>query len=208
MIIDLEKHVRDRQKQLELPELPDDVLQEYMNHFSNTLQKYGFDSENRRFNESLKRYFSLFYAGNGKYRKPSKGLLLMGTSGTGKTFALQLLSGIFEISFVTAAELARIFSIDGDGGFWTYIEQYRKNALIIDDVGAERETKHYGNAGVIGEYMTTRYENWKYDNQYTFISTNLREKDFIARYGQRLWSRLNEMCFIIAVTGRDRRLEK
>lgn len=141
-----------------------------------------------------------------------KGLCLMGTCGTGKTYLLKAMSEMFGIEFIKAKALEDA----GDSIYdilrvnrprWSNIPRHW-NSVILDDVGTEEPTvMRYGT--VIHPFETAleiRYESFQDCGFVTHISTNLPEREFRRRYGERVWSRLNEMCAFISMTGPDRRM--
>ena len=78
--------------------------------------------------------------------------------------------------------------------------------LIIDDIGAEpTEQIVYGTRfNAIADIIERRYlifPEWK-----THVSTNLTEGQLEERYGERVFSRMNEMCHFVTLTGKDRRM--
>lgn len=182
-----------------------DTILKWTEHYKTILRKYGFDNRNEKMFNLVARYLAVRNSKREGFTNLSKGLFLFGGVGTGKTHAMRILSGQFQIEMVTAHELASQYAIGGDKGFIDYVADLQYKELIIDDVGAERELKHFGNAGIIGDYLTKRYELWVYEGKLTHITSNLSEEEFVQRYGIRNWSRLQEMSGLIPCIGEDRR---
>lgn len=143
-----------------------------------------------------------------------KGLLLMGAPGTGKTFLFRAISRMFEIRMVTAKELER--TVSEESSFREILRLNRANwsevpfhwyDLIIDDIGTEEPlVVDYGrNYHTVEEAILFRYDAFVQNGWITHFTTNLTLEGLRDRYGERCWSRLNEMCFPLAITGEDRR---
>lgn len=78
----------------------------------------------------------------------------------------------------------------------------RKNLLFIDDLGAEKVTDWVEE--VIYLIINSRYEN----NYPIIITSNYPLSGIAERVGDRVASRIKEMCHIIKLDGEDRRLTK
>ncbi len=199
--------IHDIQKFLEVEKNDADVIMvsKWVGHYKTFLQKYKFDDRNQKMFEQVAHYFALRHAKREGFTNLSAGLLLFGGVGTGKTHAMRLLSSHFGIEFVEAQELAVQYAIGGDKGFSEWVADWKYKELIIDDIGAEREVKHFGNAGIVGEFIGQRYNLWTLEGKLTHMTSNLSEEDFIDRYGERTWSRLHEMCGFVSCVGKDAR---
>ena len=78
----------------------------------------------------------------------------------------------------------------------------------FDDIGAEAATKRYGNdCNVIAEVLLDRYEQFVQRGMITHLTTNLDAEALEDHYGDRVRSRLREMCNLICfpAEARDRR---
>lgn len=78
----------------------------------------------------------------------------------------------------------------------------RKNLLFIDDLGAEKVTEWVEE--VIYLVINSRYEN----NYPIIITSNYPLSGIAERVGDRVASRIKEMCHIVKLEGEDRRLAK
>lgn len=147
----------------------------------------------------------------------SKGIYIQGNTGSGKSMALDMcrtLCNYFGLKVRTEAygtpvslawntyradEICEAYARDGDLFTWKSTP-----CLCIQDFGSEPgETLYMGNRRrVIGSIIEARGDMY---NLITLISTNLRINKVGEIYGQRVASRLVQMCNIITLTGPDRR---
>lgn len=137
-----------------------------------------------------------------------RSLLLLGPTGTGKTH--QAYGAIRELAITgvaatwvvtTAADLYAALrprhGIDSEAEF----RRYRNaSVLLLDDLGAERKPTEFT------EEINFRLINWRYENHLpTLITSNLVPKEISDRLGDRVTSRLIEMCQRVVFKGPDRR---
>jgi len=134
-------------------------------------------------------------------------LLISGPTGTGKTHqaygvvrALAAASVRAQWILTTAADfygaLRPRAGIDSETEFRRFANA---RLLILDDLGAAKpsdwtEEQDY-------RLINTRYEA----KAATIITTNLQPRDIPEKFGQRVASRLNEMCTPVPIVGPDRR---
>jgi len=130
-----------------------------------------------------------------------KGLFFIGDTGTGKTYALHALAqnrGKVE-NFV---ELLIEFRDYMQKGY--YFDRIKnltsQDYLFIDDIGSEKVSDFV--IEFLYMVINKRYENMKK----TVLSTNLNLEEFKSRYGDRILSRICEMCEIVFIKGNDKRL--
>ena len=143
-------------------------------------------------------------------RSQGTGLLLCGSVGTGKSFLAAAIANelISQGTPCLMTNFSRIISRISEkfGGDQKYLDNLNRfDLLIIDDLGAERDS----------EYMWEKVMN-VIDARYRaglplIVTTNLNPKDLynpsdIRR--QRVFSRLKEMCIFLEVNGPDRRSKK
>lgn len=134
-----------------------------------------------------------------------KGLFIYGETGTGKThFCHAIVNGykassIYVENFVSLLGEYREYMQKG-----YYNDKLRElcaqEHLIIDDIGAEKVSDFV--IEFLYSVVNKRYESMKR----TVITTNLNYKDFGDRYGDRILSRIAEMCVLVELTGDDKRL--
>ncbi|MEU2484057.1 ATP-binding protein [Streptomyces sp. NPDC012617] len=135
-------------------------------------------------------------------------LLILGSVGVGKTYQcygalreMALTGVVAQWTVVTAADLyARLqprFGVDSE----TEFERHAKApVLFVDDLGAGGKLSEHT------ENVNFRLINYRYDHQLpTVITSNLLPKELGGRMGDRVASRLVEMCDRITMTGPDKR---
>ena len=139
----------------------------------------------------------------------SKGLLLFGTVGTGKTFiaaciANALVNQCYSCYMTTFARISNDMQATWEKQ--DYIKRLmRHDLIIIDDLAAERNTEYMNE--VIFSVIDERYRSGKP----IIVTTNLtwaelKNPDSITK--SRVYSRLFEMCWPIHIKGTDRRIDK
>jgi hypothetical protein len=159
-----------------------------------------------------------FYADNNFPGDLTKGLLLQGPTGTGKTKAMEIMSIFLEvekIGFYINGKCARMnystenvknividFIANGFDGPQSYINKF---IYCFDDLGTEnRVAKHFGNElDVIRHIFVERYAK----GRLTFATTNYSIDKLEEKYGDPILSRMNAMFNFIVVKGPDFRKE-
>ncbi|MFE7395689.1 ATP-binding protein [Streptomyces sp. NPDC057557] len=138
-------------------------------------------------------------------RGPS--LLLLGPTGVGKTYEahaaireLAITGVVARWTVTTAADLyAKLrvrHGVDSEAEFQKYATS---TILLIDDLGAAKISE-------FTEDINFRLINHRYENALpTLFTSNVLPKELTARLGDRVASRLNEMCQPVVITGPDRR---
>jgi hypothetical protein len=216
MIINLEK-IRPKTRR----EPSAQALDKLKKHYAGVMQKYGYDTRSSKAFDKLAEYFARYYAGtkylhegaedsaqsNEIFDLPERGLLLFGPCGTGKTYAMQIFSGLFSIEIIYADELAQAYGIGGEKQFWDYVALFDNKPLIVDDIASEREIKSYGNESIMIDFIYRRERRFKYAGVLTFFTSNvINRKGLVERYGDRAVSRMLGMTDQILLTGTDGRL--
>jgi len=149
----------------------------------------------------LKKYIAAF--------PTPKNLIFIGAAGTGKTYASRVVGGKllargFSVLYITAFGLIQRFKdfiFNSESSALDHI--LTCDLLIIDDLGTEPKIKNISDEyllNVINERMT---------NERPFIiTTNLSPDDILARYDQRLTSRIlaKQTSVVIQMKSKDLRL--
>ncbi|MFA9219864.1 MAG: hypothetical protein ACEQSL_01615 [Sediminibacterium sp.] len=140
----------------------------------------------------------------------SKGILLYGDVGTGKTELMKmfLLNQHQSYGIVGCRSITDAFTNEGGEEVEKYFTN-RKNSIphkfgqeysgyCFDDLGTEAETViHYGNRkNMMAEIILNRYDS-KMNFPYTHITTNLTTSEIEHRYGTRCTDRMKQMFNII-----------
>lgn len=138
----------------------------------------------------------------------SKGILLTGPVGCGKTTLINLMKFFIQKEnqkFITKPCRDISFEFIQDG--FSIIHKYSKGSLYeyaarpfcFDDLGTENNLKYYGNeCNVMAEILLTRYDLFVSTNLITHLTTNLSASEIEEIYGNRIRSRLREMLNLIS----------
>lgn len=143
-------------------------------------------------------------------RSQGTGLLLCGQVGTGKSFLAAAIANelINQGTPCLMTNFSRIISRVSEkfGGDQKYLDDLNRfDLLIIDDLGAERDTEFTWEK--VMNVIDARYRA----GLPIIITTNLGPRDFADRGDirrQRVFSRLKEMCICLEIKGEDRRGKK
>ena len=131
----------------------------------------------------------------------SKGILLSGPIGCGKTSWLHLIQTLCspEEKFMIKSTRDIAFEFNRDG--YEIINQYGKKhrILCLDDIGIEQNIKFFGNeCNTIAEVLLHRYELLMHHQIVTHATTNLSASQLEKLYGNRVRSRLRSMFNLIS----------
>lgn len=150
-----------------------------------------------------------------------KGVFLLGNTGTGKSLRLQWAAKAFDIPIWTASDLVmEMQNIKHPNDMrelllcnWPHYSEVPRhyNDMIIDDLGLEPDGQNiYGTQRYLMEdAIIKRYEVFADPGKrwVTHFTCNLTKEAIRARYGERVWSRLNEMVTFVSLVGKDRRMK-
>lgn len=139
-------------------------------------------------------------------KKSGKGIFLFGDTGRGKTYTLFAINKRFrEIGMQSKIEnwVELLLELRERTQYLrdAINELLNTNILMIDDLGSERQTEW--SQEILYTIINIAYEREKK----IFIATNLSLEKFTLVYGDRIFSRLMEMCEPYELKGKDRRIE-
>ncbi|WP_335976101.1 ATPase [Gaetbulibacter jejuensis] len=131
---------------------------------------------------------------------PSKGILLSGPVGCGKTSLMKLLRYIvphhkpYEV--IPARNITFAFN---NIGYKTIQEYGNSSFYCFDDLGVETTGRHFGkDCNVMGEIILSRYDLFLQRKIRTHATTNLNAQELEERYGNRVRSRMRQLFNLIA----------
>ncbi len=137
----------------------------------------------------------------------NKGIILSGPVGCGKTSLMFLLNYFFQQGYDYKMKPCRDIAFDfAARGYDALIpftkketKQTRMNTFCFDDLGTEKQIKHFGNeCNVMAEIILTRYDSFIHNKTMTHVTTNLSASELEAFYGDRVRSRMRQMFNLIA----------
>lgn len=116
---------------------------------------------------------------------------------------ITLYSNIKVYSWIEMLRLLRDSMINKDkyNSPYSIEEDFDPQILILDDVGSEKVSDW--TIETLYHLINDRYEN----NKPTIITSNLSLKELAEKVGDRIPSRIAEMCEVIKIEGKDRRIE-
>lgn len=148
----------------------------------------------------------------------TKGIYLAGRTGCGKTWAMEILGYLAKEHIIRLEMHGKFSSLDiyqarADEITAAFIESgdvstfVRRPILLINDLGTEpAEVLYMGNrVDVVRQVIERRADN---DGRLTLFTSNIpmNAEELRERYGDRVVSRLRQMCNYIAITGNDKRI--
>ncbi|QSH40945.1 hypothetical protein P0136_10585 [Lentisphaerota bacterium ZTH] len=142
----------------------------------------------------------------------TRGLYLYGPTGRGKTFHLKAIRAFIRMPYLDENKLKNVYREDvetfeeiltrphasrGDGDDFD---------LLIDELGGENTLVDYGNrVDIAAEVIRIRHEMFQRHGAKTMLTGNLPPQGIRERYGDRIHSRLLEMCRCVSIGGCDLR---
>ena len=161
------------------------------------------DRSNAKLSDAMQRYVDNF----ADFKRDSKGLLLYGTVGTGKTYyAACIANGLIDKGYkVLMTNFARLTNhiqgmYEGKQEYIDSLNHYQ--LLIMDDLGAERKSEFM-------QEMVFNIIDSRYRSGLPFIITTNLTADKIKKPQdigyQRIYDRILERCFPVEVSGGSRR---
>lgn len=137
----------------------------------------------------------------------NKGILLTGPIGCGKTSLMTLMKHLASIGNKFSVKPCRDISFEFIQDGYQIIHKYSIGQLYqseprtycFDDLGTENNLKYFGNeCNVMAEILLSRYDLFISKKLQTHITTNLSATEIEKHYGNRVRSRLRELCNLIA----------
>ena len=144
-----------------------------------------------------------------KFKQEGRGLLFLGSTGTGKTFyACCIANALIDAGYSAIVTNFAQIANDLQGTFdkaQVHNRLLRADLLVLDDLAAERDTSF------MQEIVFQVVEERSAAKKPLIVTSNVSTQEFmnpgdLAR--RRVFSRLKEVCIPIAVTGADRREEQ
>ena len=135
---------------------------------------------------------------------PNKSLLLYGITGVGKTYALDAyLKNLSKNPGhrIDAEKIELGVSLHGA----SYFEKFMYDNMVWNDFGQEEKTMMFMGTTVKPGQSIIMHRYQVSPRLTTHFTTNLLPEKMEEKYGDRVISRLLEMCNFIAVYGKDRR---
>jgi len=137
----------------------------------------------------------------------NKGILLSGPIGCGKTSLMNLMKYLAPAENKFSVKPCRDISFEFIQDGYEVIHRYSKGKLYqaeprtycFDDLGTENNIKYFGNeCNVMAEILLSRYDLFIAKKLQKHITTNLSASEIEKNYGNRVRSRLRELCNLIA----------
>ncbi|MEE0264272.1 MAG: ATP-binding protein [Acutalibacteraceae bacterium] len=161
------------------------------------------DNANPKISQMARRYVEGFEA----FKQQGKGLLLHGSTGTGKTFitaciANALIDKGYKVLMTSFSRVENtVFGLSDKQEYYDQLNKY--DLLILDDFGVERSTEY--KQEIVYHVIDARTKA----NLPLIITSNITAQELKNPKNtneQRVFSRLLKMCHPILVTGKDRRI--
>jgi len=137
----------------------------------------------------------------------SKGILLSGPVGCGKTTLMTLMKYVTKQNSRFYLKTCRDISFEFIKEGYEIIHRYSRGSYsqteyknyCFDDLGVEQNLKYYGNeCNVMAEIILSRYDLFIARKVQTHLTTNLSASEIETAYGNRIRSRLRGMLNLIA----------
>ena len=220
LVRNLEKAYWDKVDQIQEPIRlsPEQMKYVFLKRASKIIGKqFVIDEFNQEIIDKLSHYFSGSYEAEKYGMSLSKGILLMGERGTGKTVIMRAFSEnphqsfkVTSVRFITydfvetGFQVVKNFCVPESIAINVYGQSL--SGFCFDDLGTDEERRRYGDkVNAMGEILLNRYDC--IDHHFTHVTTNLNANAIEEFYGPRLRSRFREMFNVISfdVKSPDRR---
>lgn len=162
-------------------------------------------------NKKIPALFQRFEIWANKKNKEKTNLVVLGPSGTGKTFFCQCLASefikqgkytLYKTAFAMNQDFLKYHTTFTEDKY-KFIEPYINcDVLIIDDLGSEQIFKN-----TTVEYLYLVLNERVQNRKITIINSNLEQNDFFSKYGERCTSRIlnKEISYVVVFEQSDLR---
>jgi hypothetical protein len=136
---------------------------------------------------------------------PKKGLFLIGNTGVGKTFSLEYYFSQthknvgWRIDDQKIMEGVQVYGAQ-------YFSRFSQDNMFWDDIGEEPQRMMFMGTDIWPgvSIIKNRYVRWP--DLKNYFTSNMSLENLSVYYGDKVMSRLFQMCNFINVTGKDRRI--
>ncbi len=158
-------------------------------------QNYDIDKSNEQAINIILSYFAEIESE--KYPL-TKGLIIRGCRGSGKTMTLKIIQKVLKnFSINNTRDVVSEFNQSGFGGISDFLNYKNR---VFDDLGTEEKGLHFGNRiEVFTDLIERRYDLFQNKGIITHFTTNESNKEIQDRYGARAFDRLREMCCVVVL---------
>lgn len=173
--------------------------------------EYKFDDNNTEAITEICKYFALDPTFQGDL---TKGILLVGNVGTGKTLICEIIKAMFAecitnlgngkiMEIYDATSIADAYADDSAACKDIRYKLHNYGIICIDDIGTEKAVvKSYGTEKLpLQDVLASRYRNRKL----TFATSNLSPSEIKDKYDERIGDRCKQMFNVIVLDGKSRR---
>ena len=172
------------------------------------MREYTFKNDDRA-NPKVTKIAKNFVDNFEAFKANGKGIVFCGGVGTGKTYMASCIANAIIDQGYTALVTNFAKIVNTLSGMYQGKQEYidslcRYDLLVIDDLATERNTEYMNE--IVYTIIDSRYRSHKP----LIVTTNLsygaiRNPNDVNK--QRIYSRITEMCYPVAVEGKDRRAE-
>lgn len=178
---------------------------------------FDLDEENRTVVADLIKYFTFDKnferASNNANFSFRKGVLIFGNPGSGKSILLEIFMVLVRNIMTSYKEMkcSDVVNKFAENGA-EYIKSLSGN-IFFDDLAYEKIAIHFGDRRELMEdIIYNRYDLWRDKGCISHFTTMASIKEIRERYGEFIWSRLNQMCNLYGLGTKedstDRRMYK